>query len=73
MEIGDRLRELGCVRTGYIGDGVYVGYDGYQVWLLTQRSEGIHEIALEPRAISDLVRYVHTIEIEKSKPIKEAE
>jgi hypothetical protein len=32
----------------YIGDGVYVRFDGYQLWLRTPRQNGDHEIALEP-------------------------
>ncbi len=46
----------------YIGDGVYVGHDGYQIWLRTERitEEGqaiIHEIALEPGVWNALLAY----------------
>jgi hypothetical protein len=41
----------------YIGDGVYVGHDGYHVWLRTPRENGIHEIALDQRAFDALVHY----------------
>lgn len=40
----------------YLGDGVYVSFDGYQLWL----AEGHHEhrvIALEPEVFNKLVAY----------------
>lgn len=42
----------------YLGDGVYVGHDGYQIWLWT--SDGItvsNTIALDPTVYEALVRY----------------
>jgi hypothetical protein len=39
----------------YLGDGVYVGYDGYQLWFYTQ--EG-HQIAMDPAVQQNLARYV---------------
>lgn len=42
----------------YIGDGVYVGFDGYQVWLATDRGTGeCHLIALEPKVLNELFHY----------------
>jgi hypothetical protein len=41
----------------YLGDGVYVYHDGFQVWLITERDEGEHRIALEPVVFDNLVRY----------------
>ncbi len=46
----------------YIGDGVYVGHDGYQFWLFT--SNGIEEtnwIALEPSVVKAFNRYIKEI------------
>lgn len=41
--------------TTYIGDGVYVFWDGYQMWLATQREDGqLHYIALEPSVMNEL-------------------
>lgn len=40
----------------YLGDGVYVGHDGYQLWL----SVGDHEhpsIALDAAVMAGLIRY----------------
>ena len=32
----------------YLGDGVYVSFDGYQIWLDTRMQEPVNRIALEP-------------------------
>ena len=45
----------------YIGDGVFVSFDGYQIWLRTPRENGDHEIALDPMVLSALFDYVKTI------------
>ncbi len=47
----------------YLGDGVYAGFDGYQIWLFTEREQDVaqrivHEIALEPACISSLKEYI---------------
>ena len=42
----------------YIGDGVYASYDGFQIWLRTEREGGDHEIALEPEVFASLTKYV---------------
>lgn len=44
-------------RKSYLGDGVYVGWDGYQVWLYTL--EGM-QIALEPMVLATLLDYTAT-------------
>ena len=33
----------------YLGDGVYASFDGYQIWLKTERETGWHAVALEPQ------------------------
>lgn len=46
----------------YIGDGVYAGHDGYQVWIFT--SNGIVDenfVALEPEVVRRLVNYEHML------------
>ena len=48
----------GKIKT-YLGDGVYVGFDGYQIWLIT--SDGLGEtnrIALDPDTYEALLAYV---------------
>ncbi len=45
----------------YIGDGVYVAFDGYHVWLLTgshREEEATNKIALEPHVVAALVKYL---------------
>lgn len=32
----------------YLGDGLYVRFDGWQIWLRAPREDGDHEIAMEP-------------------------
>lgn len=46
----------------YLGDGVYAGHDGYQVWIWT--SNGIEEsaaIALERGTLHTLLSYAQRI------------
>lgn len=38
----------------YIGDGVYVCHDGYQLWLYTQQG---NRIALDVSVMESLIRY----------------
>lgn len=41
----------------HIGDGVYCSFDGYQIWLRTERENGWHEIALDPYTWDALNRF----------------
>jgi hypothetical protein len=41
----------------YIGDGVYVGHDGYQIWLTLHSHENTEMIALDPSVLNNLIRY----------------
>jgi hypothetical protein len=41
-------------RQEYIGDGVYASFDGYTVWLHTDRAGGRHWLALEPEVMRSL-------------------
>ncbi len=41
----------------YIGDGVYVGFNGFDVTLWTDREEGRHWIVLEPEVMASLNRF----------------
>lgn len=42
--------------TEYIGDGVYISHDGYQVWL-SPNTPGHYLVALEPHVLASLFRY----------------
>ena len=53
------------METRYIGDGVYASFDGYQIWLKTDRGDGMmHEIAIEPEVLSALNAYAADIKKE---------
>lgn len=41
----------------YIGDGAYVGHDSFQLWVLTEREDGWHRLALDRPTFSSLVVY----------------
>jgi hypothetical protein len=44
-------------RESYLGDGLYVHFDGYQFWLRAPREYGDHEVALEPPVFDELLKY----------------
>lgn len=52
----------------YIGDGVYVGFDGYQIWLMTGTGapslDAEQHIALEPAVWRQLQEYVAKLNLE---------
>jgi hypothetical protein len=41
----------------YIGDGVYASFDGWYVWLYTDRETGRDQIALEPAVFAKLSEF----------------
>lgn len=41
----------------HIGDGVYVGHDGYQIWLTVNSHENPPLVALDPAVLAALNRY----------------
>lgn len=42
----------------YLGDGLYASFDGWQFWLRAPRSEGDHEVALEPQTLAAFLAFV---------------
>lgn len=55
----------------YIGDGVYAGHDGYQIWTFT--SNGITDdnfTAFEPMAVDTLYRYKNKLLEQQTKDEK---
>lgn len=43
----------------YLGDAVYISFDGYQLWLCTSDGLGVtNMIALEPPVYESLLNYV---------------
>ena len=48
----------------YIGDGVYIGHDGFHLWLATMREDWQwHRIALDPSVFSNLCSYEKKLRI----------
>jgi hypothetical protein len=45
----------------YLGDGVIASFDGYQIWLSTDRDGITHRIALEPEVYDALHHYMQDI------------
>ncbi len=41
----------------YIGDGVYVTFDGYGVWAMTFRFTEWHKIFFEPEVMESFVKF----------------
>lgn len=42
----------------YLGDGAYAEFDGFGVWLTTERENGEHRIYLEPNMLDALMGFV---------------
>lgn len=55
----------------YLGDGVYASYDGYHIWLRTDRYGTEHKIALEPHVLYALSEYVMTLQRQEHDKPKE--
>lgn len=46
----------------YLGDGLYVEWDGFQYTLSTERQEGVHYVALDPHVLQAFQRFVARME-----------
>jgi hypothetical protein len=49
-------------RRRYLGDGVYVGFDGYAIVLSVENGMVSREIVLEPVVWTALVKWVETLD-----------
>lgn len=45
------------VASVYLGDGLYAKYDGFQIWLHTERDGVTHSVALEPEVLQAFDNY----------------
>ena len=52
-----KLLEAGIKDADYLGDGVYVGNDGYNVWLYVHGEAGYQRVALDPGTMTKLIHY----------------
>lgn len=41
----------------YLGDGLYAWFDGWHIWLGTERDGRWESVALEPRVFRELMRF----------------
>jgi hypothetical protein len=41
----------------YLGDGVYAGFDGYQIWVWAERDSFTHAVAFEAETLASLAKY----------------
>ena len=49
-------------KADYIGDGVYVDFDGYSIWLKSNNYDNPTDtIALEPDVFKALIRYAESV------------
>jgi hypothetical protein len=53
----------------YLGDGLYVSFDGYQFILRAPRHGGDHFVALEPAVLDEFNKYVERRVGKKEKTI----
>ena len=51
------------VEKEYIGDGAYVQYDGYSLWLTTENGEReTNRVCLDPRVLECFLEYIKRVE-----------
>ena len=65
------IKDLGYKHTDYIGDSVYVGFDGYSYWIMTWNGypdDPRNKIALEPEVYEALQNWVKRIRSEECLP-----
>ena len=65
------IKDLGLKFPDYLGDSVYVGFDGYHIQLMTWNGypdDPRNKIALEPSVYEALVRWVKRVEKELKCP-----
>ena len=45
----------------YLGDGLYIGHDGFNVWLSASDGTVVHDqVALDPSVLSAFMKYAET-------------
>ena len=61
----DEPRARGESAFAYLGDGVYASFDGYHVWLKTERGGVWSKIAIEPDVYRKLCDYFDQLGIKR--------
>jgi hypothetical protein len=57
----------------YLGDGLFVHFDGYHFVLSTERENGVHWVGLEPHVFNELIAYRKQVYTDAENIEKEAE
>lgn len=52
----------------YLGDGLYASFDGYQIRLYTERSEGTHEVFLDDSTLASFEAFIRTVRAPSEVP-----
>jgi hypothetical protein len=52
-------------REVYLGDGCYCSFDGWQIRLRAPRSEGDHEVYLEPSTLAAFLEFLDGLPIKR--------
>jgi hypothetical protein len=47
----------------YLGDGLFVEFDGFQFRLYTERDSGTHEVFLEPHMVAVFLDFVKAAKV----------
>lgn len=53
----------------YLGDGVYVSYDGFHVWLDLRAQDDTTKIALEPEVAEALIQYLNAVKAYRTQGV----
>jgi hypothetical protein len=53
----------------YLGDGLYVSYDGWMIKLRAPRDGENHWVGLEPEVLAEFLRYVDTLRKESLQEV----
>ena len=51
----------------YLGDGVYAGHDGFNIWLVTKVDGTWHEVALDPSVAISFKAYEQALTLKYAK------
>jgi len=60
-----------ALKETYLGDGLYVSFDGYMFILRAPREDGVHWVALEPPELMRFVSFVAKTAREKADELEE--
>lgn len=59
----DFLDQLGCRDIAHLGDGLYVGFDGYQIWFAVNRNGVIHHVAMDGHSFINFIDWTKRVKV----------